>query len=149
VEVKYMVKVRTENNEAGELTISAEKAFYIIVKAREFDEEVAPTDPDTGSNPTDDSGVDVLEGDGDNPTLQELEGALATLNIDEQLDLLALTWLGRGDFPSFEQARQQAEDVRDKHIPSYLIGTPKFGDYLEEGLARLGVSLEGFELNRL
>ena len=65
-----------------------------------------------GSNPTDDREVDVLESDGDNPTLQELEGALATLNIDEQLDLLALTWLGRGDFPSFERARQQAEDVR-------------------------------------
>jgi hypothetical protein len=144
-----MVKFGTENNEAGELTISAEKAFYIIVKAREFDEEVAPTDTDSGSNPTDDRDVDVLESDGDNPTLQELEGALATLNIDEQLDLLALTWLGRGDFPSFEQARQQADDVRDKHIPSYLIGTPKLGDYLEEGLARLGVSLEGFELNRL
>ena len=144
-----MVKSGTENNEAGELTISAEKAFYIIVKAREFDEEVAPTDSNSGSNPTDDRDVDVLESDGDNPTLQELEGALATLNIDEQLDLLALTWLGRGDFPSFEQARQQADDVRDKHIPSYLIGTPKLGDYLEEGLARLGVSLEGFELNRL
>jgi hypothetical protein len=144
-----MVKFGTENNEAGELTISAEKAFYIIVKAREFDEEVAPADPDTGSNPTDDREVDVLESDGDNPTLQELEGALATLNIDEQLDLLALTWLGRGDFPSFEQARQQAEDVRDKHIPSYLIGTPKLGDYLEEGLARLGYSLEEFEVNRL
>lgn len=145
-----MVSAETEKNEAAsELAISAEKAFYIIVKAREFDEEVAPTDPDTGSNPTDDSEVDVLESDGDNPTLQELEGALATLNIDEQLDLLALTWLGRGDFPSFEQARQQAEDVRDKHIPSYLIGTPKLGDYLEEGLARLGVSLEEFELNRL
>ena len=144
-----MVKSGTENNEAGELTISAEKAFYIIVKAREFDEEVAPTNSNSGSNPTDDRDVDVLESDGDNPTLQELEGALATLNIDEQLDLLALTWLGRGDFPSFEQARQQADDVRDKHIPSYLIGTPKLGDYLEEGLARLGVSLEGFELNRL
>jgi hypothetical protein len=145
-----MVSAETEKNEAAsELAISAEKAFYIIVKAREFDEEVAPTDPDTGSNPTDDREVDVLESDGDNPTLQELEGALATLNIDEQLDLLALTWLGRGDFPSFERARQQAEDVRDKHIPSYLIGTPKLGDYLEEGLARLGVSLEEFERNRL
>ena len=103
----------------------------------------APTNSNSGSNPTDDRDVDVLESDGDNPTLQELEGALATLNIDEQLDLLALTWLGRGDFPSFEQARQQADDVRDKHIPSYLIGTPKLGDYLEEGLARLGVSLRG------
>ena len=52
-------------------------------------------------------------------------------------------------FLPFEQARQQAEGLRDKHIPSYLIGTPKLGDYLEEGLAQLGVSLEEFELNRL
>jgi len=145
-----MVSVGTEKNEAaGELTISTEKAFYIIVKAREFDEKVAPTDPESGSNPTDDRDVDVLESDADDPISQELEGALATLNIDEQLDLLALTWLGRGDFPSFEQARREAEDVRDKHIPSYLIGTPKLGDYLEEGLAQLGYSLEEFEVNRL
>ena len=45
---------------ADALTISAEKAFFIIVKAREFDEQVAPTDPDSGSNPTDDGEVDVL-----------------------------------------------------------------------------------------
>ena len=142
-----MVSVGTEKNEAAsELTISAEKAFYIIVKAREFDEKVAPADPDSGSNPTEGRDVDVLESRADDPTSQELEGALATLNIDEQLDLLALTWLGRGDFPSFEQARREAEDVRDKHIPSYLIGTPKLGDYLEEGLAQLGYSLEEFEL---
>jgi hypothetical protein len=145
-----MVGNETNKNEASaELTISAEKAFYIIVKAREFDEQVPPSDPDSGSNPTDDRDVDVLESEADDPTLQELEGALATLNIDEQLDLLALTWLGRGDFPSFEQARREAEDMRDKHIPSYLIGTPKLGDYLEEGLAQLGYSLEEFEVNRL
>ena len=130
-----MVGVGTEKNEAGELTISAEKAFYIIVKAREFDGEVAPTDSDSGSNPTDDRDVDVLESDADNPTLQELEGALTSLNIAEQLDLLALTWLGRGDFPTFEQARQEAEGLPNKHIPSYLLGTPTLGDYLEEGLA--------------
>ena len=28
------------------LTISAKKAFFIIVKAREFDEKVAPSDPE-------------------------------------------------------------------------------------------------------
>ena len=129
-----MVGVGTEKNEAGELTISAEKAFYIIVKAREFDGEVAPTDSDSGSNPTDDRDVDVLESDADNPTLQEFEGALTSLNIAEQLDLLALTWLGRGDFPTFEQARQEG-GLPNKHIPSYLLGTPTLGDYLEEGLA--------------
>jgi hypothetical protein len=145
-----MATAETEKDEVSNgLTISVEKVFYIIVKAREFDEEVAPTDPDSGSNPTDDRDVDVLESQADDPTSEELEGALTALNIDEQLDLLALTWLGRGDFPTFGQARREAEDVRDKHIPSYLLGTPKLGDYLEEGLAQLGYSLEDFELNRL
>jgi hypothetical protein len=137
------------NDTADQLTISPEKAFYIIVKAREFDEQVAPTDPGSGSNPTDDREVDVLEEEGENPVEQELEAALVALNSDEQLDLLALTWLGRGDFPTFAQARQASEDVSDKHIPSYLMGTPQLGDYLEEGLSQLGVSLEDFERNRL
>ena len=132
-----------------QLTISQEKAFYIIVKAREFDEQVEPTDPDSGSNPSDDREVDVLEEQADDPVEQELEAALVALNVDEQLDLIALTWLGRGDFSSFADARKEASDMRDKHIPSYLIGTPKLGDYVEEGLAQLGISLEDFEKNRL
>lgn len=132
-----------------QLTISSETAFYIIVKAREFDEQVAPSDPDSGSNPSDDREVDVLEEDPDDTVEQELDAALGGLNIDEQLDLMALTWLGRGDFDSFAQARKEAADMRDKHIAVYLKGTPKLGDYLEEGLAQLGYSLEDFEKNRL
>jgi len=132
-----------------QLTISPEKAFYIIVKAREFDEQVPPTDPDSGSNPADDREVDVLEEGSDDTVEEELKAALVALNIDEQLDLMALTWLGRGDFSSFAEARQEAKDMRDKHIPRYLIGTPQLGDYLEEGLAQLGISLEDFEKNHL
>jgi hypothetical protein len=137
------------DDRSDELAVSPEKAFFIIVKAREFDEQVAPTDPDSGSNPTDDRSVDVLEEQADNPVVQELQAAFAGLNVDELLDLLALTWLGRGDFGSFAQARQEAEDMREKHIPRYLLGTPLLGDYLEEGLSQLGYSLEGFEVNRL
>lgn len=137
------------DDRSDELAVSPEKAFFIVVKAREFDEQVAPTDPDSGSNPTDDRSVDVLEEQADNPVVQELQAAFAGLNVDELLDLLALTWLGRGDFGSFAQARQEAEDMREKHIPRYLLGTPLLGDYLEEGLSQLGYSLEGFEVNRL
>ncbi len=137
------------NENSDQLTISPEAAFYIIVKAREFDEQVPPTDPDSGSNPADDREVDVLEEQADDPVEQELEAALVALNIDEQLDLLGLMWLGRGDFSSFAEARKEAADMRDKHIPRYLIGTPTLGDYLEEGLAQLGISLEDFEKNRL
>jgi Protein of unknown function (DUF3775) len=136
------------DDKSDELTISPETAFFIIVKAREFDEKVPPTDPDSGSNPSDDRAVDVLEEE-DDSVEQELESALSSLNIDEQLDLMALTWLGRGDFTSFAEARKEAEDMRDKHIASYLMGTPQLGDYIEEGLSQLGYSLEDFEKNRL
>jgi hypothetical protein len=121
----------------------------VLHHAREFDEQVAPSDPDSGSNPSDDQEVDVLEEDPDDTVEQELDAALGGLNIDEQLDLMALTWLGRGDFASFAEARKEAAEMRDKHIATYLKGTPKLGDYLEEGLAQLGVSLEDFEKNRL
>jgi hypothetical protein len=133
---------------ADALTISIEKIFFIIVKAREFDEKVAPSDPESGSNPSDDKEVDVLEA-GDDATLQELQAALTALNVDEQLDLVGLMWLGRGDFGTFADARQQAADMTDKHIPRYLVGTPQLGDYLEEGLATLGISLESLEIDRL
>ena len=83
------------------------------------------------------------------PWSRSSTSALDALNIDEQLDLIALMWLGRGNFSSFAEARKEASDMREKHIPSYLIGTPKLGDYLEEGLAQLGISLEDYEKNRL
>jgi len=137
------------NGPSDELTVSSETVFFIIVKAREFDEQVAPTDPDSGSNPTDDREIDVLEEAADNPVVQELQAAFERLNIDEQLDLLALTWLGRGEFGTFADARKEAEGLEEVHAGGYLIGTPLLGDYLEEGLSQLGISLEDFEVNRL
>lgn len=140
---------REETEADAGLAISSEKAFYIIAKAREFDEKVAPSDPDSGSNPSDDRDVDILEDYRNDPTLEELEGALRGLNEDEQLDIIALMWLGRGDFGSFDEARAEASAMSDKHIPRYLIGTPMLADYLEEGLTQVGVSLEEFEINRM
>ena len=80
------------------LTIAPESLAYIIEKAREFDAETAPVDADSGSNPTDDNSVDILEGGAGNPTEQELAAALDALNDDERVELLALMWVGRGDF---------------------------------------------------
>jgi len=81
-----------------DLTLSAEKAFFILVKARAFDAKVEQTDPDSGSNPSDDKDVHVLEDTVDDPTQQELIDAMEALNVDERFDLLAVMWIGRGDF---------------------------------------------------
>lgn len=133
------------------LTISPEKVCFIIVKAREYDEKVEPTDENSGSNPGDDMGVDILEDLPDDPTLEELTGAIEALNDDEALELLALSWVGRGDYDveEWSEALTAAGDVRDKHIADYLTGMPLVGDYLEEGLSKFGHSCQEFEMGRM
>ena len=133
------------------LTIDPEKVCYIIVKAREFDAKVEPDDPDSGSNPSDDKGVAILEDFADDPTFAELMAALRSLNVDEIAELLALTWIGRGDYDKSEwkDALAQARQAQDKHAPEYLAGTPLLADYLEEGFSQLGYSCESFEMGRL
>ncbi len=135
----------------ADLTISPETVCYIIVKAREFDVKVEPADPDSGSNPADDREIDVLEDLADDPTFEEVSSALTALNEDETLDLVALAWIGRGDYTSedWQEARDQAREIPLKDRPRYLLGTPLLGDFLEEGLSELGYSCEDYEIERL
>jgi len=83
---------------AEPLTISSEKVCFIIVKAREFDVKDAVTDPDPASNPTDDREAAVLEDHEDDPVLEEITSLINSLSEDEQIDLVALLWLGRDDY---------------------------------------------------
>ena len=133
------------------LTIRPETVCYVIVKAREFGVKVEPDDPDSGSNPSDDREIDVLEDFADDATFEELSSALEALNEDESLDLVALAWVGRGDYTAVDwrEAREQAAEIPLKDRPRYLIGTPLLGDYLEEGLSELGYSCEDYEIERL
>ncbi len=78
------------------LTIPTDKVCYIAIKAREFDAKDVETDPDPASNPSDDSMLAVLESHADDPTYQELQEFIDGLTEDEQIDLVAITWLGRG-----------------------------------------------------
>ena len=130
-----------------ELAISAEKVAYLIEKAREYDVKEADSDPDSGSNPTDDDAIDVLEDDGSDPAGQELEGIIRALNEDEQIDLIALTWLGRGDGEpdDWDELRARAVEARaeyqtpQRETAHYLLGEPMLGDLLADGLDAFGV----------
>jgi len=132
-------------------TIDPDKVCYIIVKAREFDEQVGPEEPDEGSNPADDKGVSILEDRAGDPTLLELQTAIRDLNVDEQIELVALTWVGRGDYAADEwgEAVAQARASRNTRTAEYLTGTPMLGDFLEEGLAAFDISCEETEKDRL
>jgi hypothetical protein len=133
-----------DGDERPELSIDPETVCFLIVKAREFDSKVAPDDPDSGSNPSDDGEIDILEDRGDDPTLAELNGTLAALSEDALVDLVALTMIGRGDFTAdeWEEAREEARDDPSRLKAEYLIGIPLLGDYLENGFNELGYSCD-------
>ena len=128
------------------LTIPLETLAYIIEKARQFDAEV-PSDAEEGSNAADDDERQILLDTPDNPTAQELRSALDGLNVDEREELLALLWLGRGDYDAgnWSEALKQARQTRTASETAYLLGTPLLADYLEEGVSALGLSLEDFQ----
>jgi hypothetical protein len=134
-----------------ELSVDHEKLGFIIIKAREFDAKVDPVEPDPGSNPTDDDQREVLEDYAGDPTYAELVEAIEGLNEDEQVELVALVWLGRGDYESSEwdQALKAAREAHNERTASYLVGTPNLSDELEEGLAKLGISIEDVERSHL
>jgi hypothetical protein len=124
-----------------DLSISPEKVFFIIAKSRQAEGSAAGLEADAVSDddmPQDHSGRTART---------ELSGFIRDLNEDEQVDLVALMWLGRGDaeIENWRELRAEALRAHNKRTASYLIGTPMLADYLEEALTGFGLSFEDFE----
>jgi Protein of unknown function (DUF3775) len=126
--------------------IATEKVCHIIVKARVFDAKEADADPDSGSSAADDGMADVLENQPDDATYRELVAFIRALDIDEQISLVALAWLGRGtyDLSEWQQALDTARGEHNDRTAEYLLGLPMLGDYLEEGLAMFNENCDDF-----
>jgi hypothetical protein len=107
-----------------ELSISAEKVGFLIEKMREYDVKEGDSDPDSGSNSTDDKMIDVLEDNGEDPVAREITGFINAMTEDEQIDLVALMRLGRGDgtMEEWDDLRRDAAEVRDRRTATYLLG---------------------------
>jgi hypothetical protein len=126
------------------LLISPEKAYFIVAKARQFDAKDGLTDPESGSNASDDAMRSVLEDRTDDPVLTELTSFIHDLNDDEQIDLVALSWLGRGDgdIENWDELRAEAARAHNKRTAAYLLGMPMLADHLEDALSKFGHSSE-------
>jgi len=113
-------------------------------KAREFDVKDVVTDIGNSSNATDDGMVSVLEDHREDPVVQEISAAIFAMSEDEQIDLVTLAWLGRGDgsIKDWSELRAEAARAHNKRTASYLLGMPLLADYLGEALSQFGVSCD-------
>jgi hypothetical protein len=132
-----VMAVAPQTPEPPTLDIASDTLAFIIEKAREFDVKESDSDPDSGSNPSDDGNADILEDKADDATREELVGAIRELNEDERAELIALAWLGRGTYEleEWDEAVSTARSEHGKRAAEYLIGLPLLGDYLEDGMA--------------
>jgi Protein of unknown function (DUF3775) len=127
------------------------KVCRIIVKTRQFDAKEGPISESFGGNEIDDNFREVLADTRDDPVYDELRTFIRELDVDEQCDLVALMWTGRGDFAAgdWPQAVQLARQEHNARTAEYLLGTPLLADYLVEGLTLFGGSCSEFERDHL
>ncbi|MFL9827592.1 DUF3775 domain-containing protein [Rhodoplanes sp. SY1] len=130
---------------APALTISPEKVCYVIMKAREFEVQDVATDSDDDA---DESSWSALDARRDDPTYRELKAFIRSLNQDEQVDLVALTWLGRGDgaLDDWDDLRAEAARAHNKRTADYLLSKPMLPDHLEDALDQFGCSCDDYDL---
>jgi len=91
--------------------------------------------------------IEVHEEHEHDPVYNELKTFLAELLPEEQYELIALAWLGRGDGfkDDWEGLRRLAQERHTQHTPEYLLGMPQLADYLEDALEQFDISCEDFE----
>lgn len=82
----------------------------------------------------------LAEEEEENLTEKELHELISDLNVDEAAELVALAWLGRGDYDASEwqDAVAEARARSNRRTAKYLLGMPMLGNWLEEGLDALG-----------
>ncbi len=136
----------TKSRSLPDLSISTDKVCFVIFKAREFDAKDVVTDPDPGSNATDDGMRAILEDHPDDPVVAELAQFIHAMSEDEKADLVTMLWIGRGDgtLEDWNELRAEAIRLHGRRTAAYLIRQPLLGELLEEALMMLGRSCEEY-----
>ena len=133
------------------ISVNPDTVRFIIEKARAFQILEADSTQEESASTADDwdtenfaNHVDDPSHDGDDPSRDEMVSTIEDLEPDQQICLVALMWLGRGDF-SIEEWSSALVNARREHnaqTADYLIGTPLVANYLSEGLIEHGYDLE-------
>jgi Protein of unknown function (DUF3775) len=126
--------------------INPAKVCFVIEKARELSSEDVGVAPDA-SNPSDDDERIVLT-DANNAIRRELVEFIRDLDVDEAAALVALAWIGRGDFEAddWKSAVAAANERHEGPTWKYLLGMALLPDYLQDALSAFGRSCEDYEL---
>ena len=131
-----------------DLSIGPDTVRLLILKAKALNADIHDDYVDGGEHEVEFDGDwhdthhhdGLVEEEAENLTEKEFRALVGDLNVDEAADLVALAWLGRGDYEAAEwgTALVAARDRVNRRTAGYLLGMPMLGDWLEDGLEAIG-----------
>ena len=134
------------------MDIALENICFVISKSRELMADMDELQDEPGGHSGDDVMKDELPEEAapehaGSPEYEELKEFIDGLNEDEQFELIAIAWIGRGTFTveDWDEALDTARDEHSRNAVRYLMAMPLLADYLEEGLSEFGRSCEDEE----
>jgi len=136
----------TDDDEV-DLGISLETVATVVDLARAI-QGTEESDLDAGEDGDTTSEAGFLREQPSDLTDDALREFIDDLNEDEQAALIALAWVGRGDYGSEDWAdavRLAAERNEGQDAASYLLNMDMVGDLIAEGVAAFGLSIEDVE----
>lgn len=130
----------------GEIMLEINPAIVcnIMTKARAFHAKEDVVFPEMPLNPEGNVAFEILNDFQNDLTYLELKDIINELEPDQKATVVALLWLGRGDYDidDWDMALKEATRVLNRQTAEYIIATPMVADYLSEGLALHGYSCE-------
>ena len=126
------------------LHIRPETLCRLVSLAREFQAKEAVVIPETPDSPSDDWALQVLADHSDDLSLAEFRGIVEDMGERQRAELVALMWLGRGDYDisEWEDAVDEALGDFSVRAADYVLAHPMVSDHLEEGLIAFGLSCD-------
>lgn len=132
------------------LEVPLRTVCFIILKARQYCQTDFEIGSDGAFNASDGITGSMIEEKVEDAVEEELLSIIADLDEDQQIDLVALAWLGRGDadVSGWRSLRGEARRLHNSATGRYLLSDPLIAHHLEAGLGLLGLSCAETEENR-
>ena len=119
---------KTWNHDMAELELNRDTIQFIIDKAHEFHAREDVTFPDEPEAVDEEWVKQVATDFGEDPYYQELKSTIEDLEPDQQVSLVSLMWVGRGDYSldewdeAIEYAEPQCQGGKQSRDPCFIPG---------------------------
>jgi hypothetical protein len=124
--------------------IRQETLCSLITLAREFQAKEEVCIPDDQDSPSEDWALQMLADHGDDYNVGEFRGIIGDFSERQRAELVALLWLGRGDYSveEWEEAVDEALGDYSMRAATYVLAHPMVSDHLQEAMIALDMPCE-------